>query len=325
MRYCVMSMLSVLVGALVSAGAHASDLDAVKALIGEIKVRIEHQEKLDRAADATKPPRKSESWRFKAGGIDPTVLYARYLNLPPDFTGTYPSLATHDMGIGLDGGAFGYWYRGNAIRMVLDGKDILAERPATRIETQESANGHIRLIWELERDRRVVLNFTVPKDGRAVFARVDIDPGTSPTKRIEVKLNCYPGGFGPAYGLPSHRCVKTAKAAGDVPKDFVRTTEKGFPVVPLPAGEEWVLYGDKLTNSGSLGLLVNRDENLSGQVNLGSYCIVTSLVYPQDTRRIHLAFFAYSLENESAERAFLAKLDKERAALTTIPFWTDKN
>jgi len=325
MPYRMMSMVSILVGALVSAGTQASDLDAVRALIGDIKVRIEHQEKLDKAADATKPPRKSESWKFKAGGADPTVRYTRYLNLPPDFNGTYPSLANHDMGIGLDGGSFRYWYSGNAIRVMLDGTDIFAERPAMRIETQESVNGHTRFVWELERDRGIVLNSTVPRDGRAVFARIDIDPGTSPTKRIEVKLNCYPGGYGPAYKQPSHRYVKTARASGEVPKDFERTPEKGFPVVPFSAGEEWVFYGDKLTSSGSLGLLVNRDEKPSGHVNLSSYGVVTSLVYPNDVRHIHLAFLAYSLENEPAERAFLAELDKERTALTTIPFWTDKN
>ena len=325
MRYRMVSMVLVLVSVLVSAGAQASDLDAVKTLIGKIRVQIEHQGKLDKAADATKPPRKSESWEFKAGGTNPTVRYVRYLNLPPDFTGTYHSLANHDMGIGLDGGSFRYWYSGNAIRVLLDGKDIFAERRATRIETQESANGHVRLVWELENNRRIVLTFTVPKDGRAVFARVDIDPGTSPTKRIELKLNCYPGGYGPAYKQPSHRYVKTAKASGEVPRDFERTPAKGFPVVPFSAGEEWILYGDKLASSGSLGLLVNRAENPSGQVSLSSYGVVTSLVYPQDAHHIHLAFFAYSLENEPAQKAFLAELDKERTALITIPFWTDKN
>jgi hypothetical protein len=34
-------------------------------------------------------------------------------------------------------------------------------------------------------------------------------------------------------------------------------------------------------------------------------------------------FFAYSLENGPAERAFLAGLDQDRATLKSIPFWTE--
>ena len=317
------TMLPALISGLLAVGSRADGLDAIRALIGDLRVRIEHDEKLDEAADTTKPPRRSESWTFRAGGVNPTLRYSRFLNRPPEFEGTYPSLANHDMGIGLDGGPFRYWYSGNAIRVLLDGRDIFAERPATRIETQESDAGHLRLAWELGKARRIVLSFTVPPDGRAVFARVDIEPGASPAERVEVKLNCYPGGYGPAYKLPSHRYVKTARAAGEVPRDFVHTPGRGFPVVPFATGEDWVFYGDRLASSGSLGLLVNRGEIPSGQIRLSSYCVVTSLLYPADTRHIHLAFFAYSIENGPAEAALLAGLDKERAALTTIPFWTE--
>ena len=73
MRYRLIAMLSVLVNGLVTVESQASDIDAVRALIGEIKVRIEHEEKIEEAADATKPPRKSESWRFQAGGLNRIV------------------------------------------------------------------------------------------------------------------------------------------------------------------------------------------------------------------------------------------------------------
>ena len=325
MRHRLMSVLSVLVGTLAVGEAQASGLDAVKALIGETKVRIEHEEKLGKADDATKPPRKRDSWRFMAGGTNPTVRYSRYLNRPPDFAGPHPSLANHDMGIGLHGGPFRYWYSGNTIRVMLDGKDIFARQPATRIETREGVSGHIRFVWELVKGRRVVLGFTVPKDGRAVFARVDVDPGSSPVEHIEAKLHAYPGGYGPAYKLPSHRYVKTAKASGDVPRDFKPTAERKFPIVPFSKGEEWVFYGDKLSTSGSLALMVNREESPSGQVKLSSYCVVTSLVYPSDARHIRLGFFAYSIENEPAQKMFLSNLDKERVALTTMPVWAESN
>ena len=323
MRVRATAALPAIFGSLVAFAARAGDLDAVRALIGEVKVKIEHNEELTESEDGTKPPLKSEAWTFRTGGVSRTVRYSRYLNRPPDFTGAYPSLANHDMGVGLDGGPFGNWYRGNAIRVVLDGKDVLAQRPADRIEAQEGANGRLRFAWELENDRRLMLSFTVPKDGRAVFARVEIEPGSSPLKGVELRLTCYPGGFGPAYKQPSHRYVRTARAFGDVPRDFERSEENPFPVVPLPAGEEWVFYGDRLRSKGSLALLVDRGEKRSGQVNLSSYGVSTSLVYPEDTRRMHLAFFAYSIENGPAEKAFLAGLARERAALTSIPFWTE--
>jgi hypothetical protein len=314
--------IAVLAVALVSAGGQAGDLDAVKALIGEIKVRIEHKEERTAAKDNL-PPRKSDSWKFKAGGVNPTVRYGRFLNRPPEFTGNYPSLANSDMGIGLDSGPLQFWYSGNAIRVVLDGRDIFAERPASRIETRQRVNGHLRLIWELERKRRVALNFAVPRDGRAVFARIDIEPGEMAIGRTEVRLTAYPGGFGPAYRLPSHRYVKTAGAAADVPPDFKVTAEHPFPVLPLSERDDWVFYGDKLSSPGSLALLVNRAEKPTGQVQLSSYGVSTSLVYPASVRQIHLAFFAYSIENEPAQKALLTDLNAERTALTTIPFWTE--
>jgi len=322
MWHRMLSTVSVLAGALASAEVQAGDLDAVKALIGEIKVRIEHKEELTAAKD-NHPPRKSESWTFQAGGVNPTVRYGRYLNRPPEFTGSYPSLTSGDMGIGLDGGPFHYWYAGNAIRVLLDGRDIFAEQPANRIETRERVNGHLRLIWELEEKWCIALNFTVPRDGRAVFARIDVEAGEAAIGRIEVKLTAYPGGFGPAYSLPSHRYVKTAVAAANVSPDFKVTAENPLPVVPFPEGEEWVFYGDKLCSSGSLALLVNRAEKPAGQVHLSSYGVATSLVYPAGTRQIHLGFFAYSIENEWAANAFLAELEAERTALTTIPFWAE--
>ena len=94
-------------------------------------------------------------------------------------------------------------------------------------------------------------------------------------------------------------------------------------VLPFPEGGEWVFYGDRLQSRGSLGLLVNPRERPRGQVQLSNYGVVTLLGYPGDTRHLHLAFFAYSIENEPAERAFLAGLDREQIALRTIPFWTE--
>lgn len=323
MRFRMMPVLSLAIG--MTAAYGADDLDAIRALIGEIKVKIEHTEELVKSEDGAKPPLKRDLWRFIAGGVNPTVCYSRYLNRPPDFTGSYPSLASGDMGLGLDGGPFGHWYRGSAIRVLLDGRDVFAEQPASRAESQESTRGHLRLTWELKRQRRLVLNLTVPDDGRAVFARVDIDAGEAALGRLELRLTAYPGGFGPAYSLPSHRYVRTAGNRGEVPRDFRHSPENPFPVLTLAESDDWVFYGDRLCSSGSLALLLDREEHPSGQVNLSSYGVSTSLTYPANTRQIHLAFFAFSLVNEAAERSFLAGLATERTALSTIPFWTEQS
>jgi len=321
MRRCTRSVLSAALCLLLCFGARADDLDAIRALIGEIKVSVEHESELVKSPDAAKPPLQSDAWRFVAGGVNPTVRYSRYLSRPPEFTGTHPSLANPDMGIGLDGGPFGNWYRGNAIRLLLDGHDVFAERPANRLESKEGPQGHLLLLWELEAGRRVALCFTVPRDGRAVFCRIGIEPGETPISGLEVRLTAYPGGFGPAYGLPSHRFVRTTSAAARVPPGFAPTAEQPFPVVPLTEADDWVLYGDGECSSGSLALLMSRDEGPTGHVDLSNYGVMTSLTYPPNTRYIRLGFYAFSTENDPAQRSFLAGLAGERAALATVPFW----
>jgi len=321
---CTLCSCLMLSAALLAAGQSLDaedDLEALRQVMGPILgVKLATKTEKTEAKDHT-PPQQSDAWTFIAGGVNPTVRYSRYLNQPPEFTGSYPSLPNGDMGVGLDGGPFGNWYRGSAIRVILDGQDVFAARPATRCEAREGEYGHVRLVWELGQGRCLTLHFTVPEDGRAVFARLDLEPGAQPVGRVEVRLTCYPGGFGPAYGQPSHRWAKTAQGAGEVPRDFKPAAENAFPVVPIAGDDDYVLYGDRLCSSSCLGLLLRREEHASGQVNLSNYGVATSLIYPPDTRRVHLAFFASSLETGPAERAFLAGLDTERRTLQSIPFW----
>jgi hypothetical protein len=322
-RYTI-ALLSLLIALMPLGATRADDLDTIRALIGEPRVKIEHRKDLVPSADAAKPPRQRDSWTFVAGGVNPTVCYSRYLNRPPDFTGTHLSLVGPDMGVGFDGGPFAHWYRGNAIRVLLDGRDLLAAAPASRMEMREATDGHLRLIWEGERARRLTLSFIVPRDGRAVFARLEVEPGETPVERLEVRLTAYPGGFGPAYNLPSHRYARTAQGLAEVPPDFRQSGDHPFPVLPLAPGGDWIFYGDRLCTSGSLALLLNADEQPSGEVKLSNYGVSTSLEYPAHTRRIHLAFFAYSLENTPAEQAFASELGQERAGLKSIPCWPDR-
>jgi len=313
--------LVLLVHGFSSAGTESSDsLDALKKVMkDDLKVKIKHETKLKEGTE-TVPPMQSDSWQFNTGVSAPMVRYTRFLNRPPHFNGKYPSLAGHDMGIGFDGGSFGNWYRGNVLRLLVNDRDIFAAAPTDLIETEEGSNGHLSFIWELEKEGRVSLNITVPEDGHAVFARLDLSLPGIDVNSVQVRLNCYPGGYGPACKLPSHRWAFTAGQSSDVPNDFKASADNPYPVLPVTVDNDWVFYADKLQSKGSLALLLNRQEGANGVVRMSNYCQVTVLDYPVESRRIHLGFYAFDIENEAAAKLFASSLDKEREVLESIPF-----
>jgi len=310
-----LSLCAFMAGKQVSA---EDDLAALKQLMGDIiSVKVEHKTTMTEAKDNI-PPQQGDVWDFKSGATTLSVRYRRFLNQPPHFTGNYPSLANYDMGVGFDNGFFGNWYRGNAIRVRINGADIFAQKPAKHIEAKEGTNGYLRMAWELDKGGELILNFTVPEDGHAIYARVDIVPGELSIKDIQVRLNCYPGGFRPKYKLPSHRRVVTANGEWDVPQDFKPGPENPYPAAPFEKGAEWIFYADKLQSAGSLGLLIDKEECPSGRVRMSGYGQRTELNYPADTRQIHLAFYAFETENKTSREAFISSLDGERSVLTGI-------
>ena len=298
------------------------ELEELKKIMGDFKIKIEHKSEDKKEAD--KPPFRRESWTFMTGVLNPKVNYNRFLNQPPDFSGKYPSLANSDTGIGFDGGAFGNWYRGNCVRIIINGRDIMAERTADVVEHKEGENGYLRFVWKLEAGGTVTLNITVPGDGTAIYARVDLAPGGLKIDSFQMRLTCYPGGFSPAYGIPSHRWVMTAKNEEDIPKDFKKEEGKDYPRIPVTADEVWIFYADKLQSSGSLGLVFLPEEKPSGQVRMSSYGQSTELNYPPDTRQVHLAFYAFGIGNEAAKKLLVDSLAEELEILRSIPFCPDK-
>jgi len=299
------------------------ELEELRKIMGDFKIKIEH--KSEDKKETGKPPFRRQSWTFITGMLNPKVNYNRFLNQPPDFSGKHPSLTSGDMGIGFDGGAFGNWYRGNCIRIIINGNDIMAQKTADVAEYKEAENGYLRFIWKLQAGGTVTLNISVPGDGTAIYARVDLVPGGLKIDSFQMRLTCYPGGFAPAYGIPSHRWVMTAKYEEDIPKDFKKEEGKDFPRIPVTADDVWIFYADKLQSSGSLGLVFLPEEKPSGQVKMSSYGQSTELDYPPDTRQIHLAFYAFGLENRAARKLLLDSLDEELEVLRSIPFWPDKN
>ena len=262
-------------------------------------------------------PQRGDQWTFTSGGAGLTVSYSRFLNQPPDFIGSYPSLANEDMGVGFDGGPFHYWYAGNAIRVVVNGEDIMRARPAKLTKAAEGDPGRLRLVWDLAGGGELRLSFAVPDGAAGVYARIELAPDTAPVTSFQVRLTCYPGGFGPAHGQPSHRWVLMAKGEAGVPKDFVQTADNPFPVLPLPAGESWVFYTDKLQSRGSLGLVLLPEERAAGEIRLSSYGVSTVLTCPPNARTVHLGFLAFDTANAAAQQAFVASVAQEQRVLRT--------
>jgi hypothetical protein len=316
-------LIALLVCCLAAALASADGLDALKAAMGDTNVKIEKKARLTEG-DEKKPSLKGETWTFAAGAAKPQIHYTRYLNVPPHFTGQYPSLAGYDMGVGLDGGPFGNWYRGNCLRVLVNGHDIMAAAPATRVESKEGPNGYLRFIWEFNENRKLALNFLVPDDGHAIFLRVDLTLPGMAVESIKVSLHGYPGGFGPAHGIPSHRYAYTSQgAAGEVPPDFKPSEAQPYPALPLTPADTWVFYGDKHEKKGALGLLLPADALEGGAVKLSNYGVTTSLDYPLEARKLYIGLYAYEQTNEAAEATFKERVVADREFMINTAYWPE--
>lgn len=318
-----LSLALIIGGGLCAGGvpAETSSVEKIKELMGNLAMRIDHQAEV-KPAESNQPPFKSEQWIFDCGIAKRQINYGRYINSPP--RDGSPSLVNYDMGIGLDRGAFGNWYRGNAIRVMIDRKDVMAQKTASSVEFRSDQQGYLRFTWELPEGNRMALSFVVPEDGHAVYARVGVSGPAAASlvaESLDIQLNGYPGGFAPAYKFPSHRWVQTAKAGNEVPPDHAGNK---FPSVAITAGESWVFYADKLVRSGSLGLVFVPSEQPAGEVKMSNYGQHTSLRYPPKTTSCRLAFFAYDLDLDAAKELFSTTAGKELSALETMRFWPDE-
>lgn len=298
------------------ASAQQAELEALRQLMGEPRVHITHEVK-DKQTDG-KPPFRHETWCFTAGLRQPEVKYSRYLNVPPHFGGSHPSLINTDMGIGLDGG-YGNWYRGGFIRVLVNGRDVLATRCADTVRAEDGAYGRLRFLWSLEQGGRLALTLAVPTDGAAVYSAIEVSG--VPVETLRVRLSCYPGGFGPAYGYPSHRWAATSNAEAEVPENFVRSDDTPFPVLPLRRGVPWVFYADRRQHKGSLGVFMLPEEGAEGEVKMSNYGQTTVLDYPAGSASAHLAFYAFAIENAPAKELFLRSAPAEAERLRALPFW----
>jgi len=295
--------------------AQESDLDQVRKLMGEFKVRVTCKTDLTPAADQ-KPARRSDLWTFETGEVCPIVHYSRYLNTRPDFDGSFPALLS-DMGLGFDG-PMNNWYTGGVIRLFVKGVDILGARNADLVEVKDGAQGHLHLMWMLTDGGKAHIYLTAADGGMGMYAKIVVEGAADSPVRLN--LTCYPGGFGPAYKAPSHRQVTTASASAEVPPGFVATATQPNPELTLATADDAIFYGDKYTDTGSLFLLMPTPRQ-SGRVMLSSYGVGTVLEYPAAAGPILLAFYQSDLVNATARENFLARQAAERQRLERTEFW----
>ena len=247
------------------------------------------------------------------------ILYSRYLNRPPEFTGRHPSCTVHDMGLGIPGFKT-QWYRGNTVRVLIDGQDVVRSHAADAIEVREGIGvARLRFLWKLPK-ADVAVHVAVLNGRSEGLVEVAITPH-GPIKSVGVNLLCYPGGFGPAYGIPSRRRVRTA-----VDDASVASGEESRKLA-LPPRCEWVWYCDReeedrgLYNTNSVALVLLPEDKARGEITVSSYGVPTQLVYAGTQSRVRLGLAAYPGPNRRARQVFMAERHTVAQMLRTLDFW----
>ena len=247
------------------------------------------------------------------------VKYSRHLNRPPTFTGRHPACPTGDWGLGISG-LGSHWYRGNTVRVLIDGQDIVARHAADSIETRTGGGvARLRFLWKLPVAEVAICVAAVNRRSEG-FVEIVIQP-RRPLKSVGVALTCYPGGFGPYYGIPSRRVVRTE--GGEVSAAAGQANR----TLRVPAACSWVWYADHedqdrgLCSHGSVALVRLPEERAEGEVRVSSYGVFTRLEYPGTQSRIRLALSAGDRPNPRAWEEFVRKRPGVVAILKTLDFW----
>jgi hypothetical protein len=298
-----------------------SDLSSLKKLMPGPLVKVVVKSTVD-PANQGKPPFASDNWVFNCSGVEREIHYSRFLNQKPEFDGTYPSLTPSDMGIGFGSGPFSYWYYNGAIRVLINGVDVMAAKRADVVEYRSGNRGDLRLVWNLEGGGRLTLYFVVPSDGRAIYAAVEPFLPNKPNAKIQVTLVCYPAGFGPTYGAPSIRSVTTQHSRVVVPRGFKASDKNPFPTLTISPKDDYIFYADDYDGTGSLLLTVPPSDWSGGKVSASNYGQATTLEMRPGTKLARLGFYASGMQNASAKAYFLQILPQELKILSNIKFWS---
>lgn len=278
------------------------------------KVQYRNKKRITEGTEKV-PMKCRDTYVFKSTAGEQLIYYTRYLNQPPQFIGKHSSLGP-EMGIGFGGRSFSNWYGNDCIRVMVDGQDIMQKTPAT-VSHREDDAGHLTMVWDMKNNRSLTLDFYVFPENDRIYVRGILKlPGVS-VENVQVRLNGYPGGFGPAYNIPSERYFSAdCNVSG---KAFAKAEKKTFKTNLDPKGK-WIFLADKLQKKGSIALLFDPNEAGEFKLSHSYYGSTLTLNYPGDVRTFYLALYAYEIENDLAFANFKARIDKDFKEMHEIKY-----
>jgi len=207
------------------------------------------------------------------------------------------------------------WYHSGFLFVLLDGRDIGSTPVSSVIGTEHGPRGIADMVWRHELADVRVRFLGMPGQDR-LLCEVAVDP-VKPLTSITLKLRCYPSFFTAWHKRTGARRIRTPSA---LIEEGERTT--------MPASENWwsVYYDEvfdvaKGEGSGPCAMLLLPDEATDIHFAPGSYAVETTVNYPPDRRRLHLAFWDFNqLSNAEALANIQSEAERVRQELADMDF-----
>lgn len=295
-----------------------ADEDPMAAIESSVKEAAKIQYKNTRRiveGSAKVPMKRRDSYSFKSTAGEQFIYYNRYMNQPPQFTGKHPSLGP-EMGVGFGERSFSNWYGNDCIRVMIDKTDIMQLSPA-KVTHREDEAGHLTMVWDMKNGRSLTLDFYVFPENDRIYVRGTLKLPGLPVENVQVRLRCFPGGFGPAYNIPSNRYFKAdCNVSGEA---FARAEKKTLKMKLDPNGK-WIFLADRLQKKGSVALLFDPNEEGNFMLSHSYYGSTIELNYPGDVRTFHLALYAHEIQNDPAFAKFMARIEKDFKEMHEIKY-----
>lgn len=231
-----------------------------------------------------------------------------------------PNVAPIEGYIGMPRPTSCNWYHSGFLFITLNGKDIGTTPLSSMMVAERGERAILDMVWRHE-IANVRVRFLGLPDHDNLYCEIAVEPKQE-LKSLAVKLRCYPSYFTSWNKRDGARRIQT-------PATLVEQGQS----VKLPAKENWwaVHYDEifdvaKGEGEGPCAMLLFPNEPSEISFSPGSYAVGTTIAYPPETRRIHLAFWdfkgktnteALARLEEGAEgiREELAKLDFTPAAV----------
>ena len=257
------------------------------------------------------PLKRRSVFTFKTPAGERQIIYNRWLNKQPDFKGKHPSL-NWESGVGFGVGKFGNWYGNNTIRVFINNVDVMAKSPA-EVKFADGEQGVLTLTWDLGSKRSLALDFRVMPENNRVYCQIRMElPGMN-VKSIRVNLRGYPGGYAPAYKLPSERYGVADK---DIKCPMVKNKVMNYALSPEG---QWAFSGDKIAKNGAIAAIFDPvGSQGKATMKISYYEGGFSLTYPGTVRKINLGLYAFTQQNDAAFSAFRSRVAKDMKEIKAI-------